>query len=317
MSLRPVNQRIQSSSERGSSGQGQLIKVLGQSGAAGRILGAIIQNTGQNRMRRSRSGEGRIPQQAIDVFQQSARAILTRKTAASKAGGAPRRKVQSAGPPEVFRETPGPSALPPPRIFNVPSRDFLTGGKPVVQFPAGAAIPPDPIDQIVSPRPIPALPPAKPKVAPVSLHKSIIKSIGTGLSGAITQRLGGQSKAVPIVAAAAGAAGRVLPALGRVLGSRTVAAGATGIGIGSLFGGGGGDACQAGFHFAKDGSGRCVRNRRMNFGNARAARRSVRRLKGARKLLQDIEKMMPRRPAPRARAQHHHHPHHHPAAGGN
>lgn len=63
----------------------------------------------------------------------------------------------------------------------------------------------------------------------------------------------------------------------------------------------GGGAVPRGYHLAKDGSGRVVRNRRMNYGNARAARRAIRRIKGARKLLQDIEKQMPRR-AVRARA---------------
>jgi len=147
----------------------------------------------------------------------------------------------------------------------------------------------------------------------VSLHKSILKGIGGGLSSGISSRI--QSKIAPGIIAApviASAAGRVLPAIGRVLGSRTVAAGATGIGIGSLFGGGGAAVCPSGEHLAKDGSGRCVRNRRMNFGNARAARRSVRRLKGARKLLRDIEKMMPTKTRARRQPTHHHHP----AAGG-
>ena len=91
-------------------------------------------------------------------------------------------------------------------------------------------------------------------------------------------------------------------AIGRAAGSRTAAA----VGAGALAGqlllpDGSAGACPSGWHLAKDGSGRCVRNRRMNFGNARAARRSVRRLKGARKLLQDIERMMPRRSAARPR----------------
>lgn len=94
---------------------------------------------------------------------------------------------------------------------------------------------------------------------------------------------------------------RVGRAAGRVLTGRTAAAAGAGVLVGQLLPDGSTGACPSGFHAAKDGSGRCVRNRRMNFGNARAARRSVRRLKGARKLLQDIEKMMPRRPAARPR----------------
>ncbi len=43
------------------------------------------------------------------------------------------------------------------------------------------------------------------------------------------------------------------------------------------------------------------KRRRMNFSNGKAARRAIRRIKGTRKLLQDIEKQLPRRAAPRRR----------------
>ena len=89
--------------------------------------------------------------------------------------------------------------------------------------------------------------------------------------------------------------------VGRRLTGRTAAAAGLGVALGQTFHGAVDGACPSGSHLAKDGSGRCVKNRRMNFGNARAARRSVRRLKGARKLLKDIESMMPRRSAPRSR----------------
>ena len=97
-------------------------------------------------------------------------------------------------------------------------------------------------------------------------------------------------------------AGRVGAAAGRVLTGRVATGAAIGVAAAQLVSidpvtG----QCPSGWHPAKDGSQRCVRNRRMNFGNARAARRSVRRIKGATKLLRDIEKLMPRRPAPRAR----------------
>ena len=45
-----------------------------------------------------------------------------------------------------------------------------------------------------------------------------------------------------------------------------------------------GGMCPSGYHPAKDGSGRCVRNRRMNVANPRALRRSIRRVKGFDKL---------------------------------
>ena len=51
--------------------------------------------------------------------------------------------------------------------------------------------------------------------------------------------------------------------------------------------GGGADngaCCPSGFHLAKDGSGRCVRNRSMNVCNPRALRRAIRREKGFGKL---------------------------------
>ena len=49
-------------------------------------------------------------------------------------------------------------------------------------------------------------------------------------------------------------------------------------------GGAGTGCCPRGFHLAKDGSGRCVRNRRMNVANPRALRRSMRRVQGFEKL---------------------------------
>lgn len=46
----------------------------------------------------------------------------------------------------------------------------------------------------------------------------------------------------------------------------------------------GAGCCPSGYHLAKDGSGRCVRNRRMNVANPRALRRSMRRVQGFEKL---------------------------------
>jgi len=143
----------------------------------------------------------------------------------------------------------------------------------------------------------------------VSIHKSILGAVKAGVSARIQQKIA--------PAAIIGVAGRVLPGLGRA-----ASAGSIGAGVATLFGGGGGaqgGACLVGEHLNKqDGVGGpagtyCVKNRRMNVGNARAARRAVRRLKGARKLLRDIEKMMPTRSTRRRAPAHHHHP----AAGGN
>ena len=128
------------------------------------------------------------------------------------------------------------------------------------------------------------------------------------------------SQQMSIFAALPALAGPARAAAGGILGrvfrspvARGIAGGVAGSAlVGALSGGDG--ACPSGWHLNKqDGVGGaagtyCVRNRRTNFGNARAARRSVRRLKGARKLLKDIEKMMPRAPARRRAPDHHHHP---------
>ena len=42
--------------------------------------------------------------------------------------------------------------------------------------------------------------------------------------------------------------------------------------------------CPTGYHYAKDGSGRLVRNRRMNIANPRALRRAMRRVQGFEKM---------------------------------
>jgi len=59
----------------------------------------------------------------------------------------------------------------------------------------------------------------------------------------------------------------------------------TATGPGVLPGGGrGGQMMPSGYHFAKDGSGRLVRNRRMNVANPRALRKAMRRVQGFEKL---------------------------------
>jgi len=58
----------------------------------------------------------------------------------------------------------------------------------------------------------------------------------------------------------------------------------TAAGPGVLPGGGRGQIMPSGYHYAKDGSGRIVRNRRMNVANPRALRRSMRRVQGFEKL---------------------------------
>lgn len=45
-----------------------------------------------------------------------------------------------------------------------------------------------------------------------------------------------------------------------------------------------------------------IKSKRMNAGNAKAARRAIRRIKSVRNLLKSIEAELPRRPAPRGRS---------------
>ena len=58
----------------------------------------------------------------------------------------------------------------------------------------------------------------------------------------------------------------------------------TAAGPGVLPGGGQGTMVPSGYHWAKDGSGRLVRNRRMNVANPKALRRAMRRAQGFEKL---------------------------------
>lgn len=67
--------------------------------------------------------------------------------------------------------------------------------------------------------------------------------------------------------------------------------------------------CPSGYHFEKQGKGYCVRNRRMNPLNPRAARRSIRRIKGVQKISADIRKALPKARTSRRATPAGHHPH--------
>lgn len=149
---------------------------------------------------------------------------------------------------------------------------------------------------------------------------SIWADIGRGLLGAVGTRLqreitgtpqvpiksfptvAGTAQTPPIIggtpqvttAGVLPGVGAIARGAGRVLTGRGATIGTAGFALGTMVNGGAG-GCPSGFHPAKDGSGRCVRNRRMNVANPRAARRAIRRIKGMRKLLQDIEKQLPRK----------------------
>jgi len=113
--------------------------------------------------------------------------------------------------------------------------------------------------------------------------------IGTAVSG------GGKPMPPPQFPVAPGTIGGAIS----FPGGMTVSSAYTGGGRGGKFGGGTrlatfqagqaaaaavGGVCPSGFHPAKDGSGKCVRNRRMNVANPRALRRSMRRVQGFEKL---------------------------------
>ena len=78
------------------------------------------------------------------------------------------------------------------------------------------------------------------------------------------------------------------PGIGAMPGTLAAAAGRapmafSGVGLGAQAPAPG-QPCPSGYHLAKDGSGRMVRNRRMNVANPRALRRSMRRVQGFEKL---------------------------------
>lgn len=311
MSFPTRNQPI-TPGERGSLGGRPAPRVSASSGGTlNAILGAILQKKAAGSRRVKSNGGGKLTKSQLDRFLQLPRSILTRETAAKRAAAVSKPKSAVRPAPPVLSSKPGVplermAGLPPDNRFSVPSRDFLTGGQPV-----GSIFPPTPT------LPTPTAP-ARTQEKAVSIWADLGKGISKAVVGGVSQRVSAAiapKSAAAIIGPAIATAGRVMPAIGRVLGSRTVAAAGTGAVIGSMLGGnGGGGACPAGWHPNKqDGVGGpagtyCVRNRRMNVGNARAARRSVRRLKGARKLLQDIERMMPRKKAARRQPAHHHHP---------
>lgn len=93
---------------------------------------------------------------------------------------------------------------------------------------------------------------------------------------------------IPAMSRVPQAAQKLLPEVGGAI---------AGYAAGSLMAGDGNGACPVGFHLDKKTRSRCVRNRRMNPLNGRAASRAIRRIKGARKMLQKIERQLPKQRA--------------------
>ena len=110
-------------------------------------------------------------------------------------------------------------------------------------------------------------------------RKPVVRAVVTAGAGAAAVEAGQQLVApaqAPPGARALVPGGAVFPGGAIPVGAP---AGVRRPGVAGMVGG-----CPTGYHLAKDGSGRWVRNRRMNVANPRALRRSMRRVKGFEKL---------------------------------
>lgn len=140
----------------------------------------------------------------------------------------------------------------------------------------------------------------------------VIKKVAPTIIGGM---IGGPVGAVVAGAGAGGAARsppKQLPAPGRQVVGQMTFPGGTSIGLGlqapqqQVLGpydpSRGTGMVPSGYHYAKDGSGRIVRNRRMNVANPRALRRAMRRAQGFEKLAKRAINFNKRvRPARRAK----------------
>jgi len=229
------------------------------------------------------------------------------------------------------RDTPKPAAASPSKVLDRSNerlgilRRIRTRGRSA--GPA-RAVSPELIRE--TPRVTRPLPPdinvPTPGAPQVSIHRELLGIARERILGAARGRVGGpsggarQASMIALPAPVLAAGGRIAAGGVRRV-ARAVGLFAAGAQVGSFFARNDDGSCPVGTHPIKqDGvhgpaGSYCVRNRRMNVGNARAARRSVARLKGTRKLLRNIEKMMPtrttRRRAPAVHHDHHgHHDHH-------
>lgn len=128
------------------------------------------------------------------------------------------------------------------------------------------------------------------RVALPVLANTILPGAGPVVAGAMSARS-------PARAPAMGFAPQTLPTLARTAGPTLMRAGFTdwlpdvgvpGPGVFSQ------TKPPAGYHLSKRPPYKFVKNRRMNPANPKAARRAIRRIKATRKLLQDIERQLPK-----------------------
>ena len=192
-----------------------------------------------------------------------------------------------------------------------PTREAAVLG-PVTSTPAPQSIADIKPRLPVTQTPVKAPPAGSGIIEQTENEMSLLADIGRGLANIgltrVAQRAGVLPGGAPAQANILPALGPIVTGAGRVLTSPagrraagTVVATAAGVAGGNLMTGGGvdpgqpGNGCASGFHPDKETRTRCVRNRRMNYGNGTAARRAIRRIKGTRRMLQDIERSLPKR----------------------
>ncbi len=113
------------------------------------------------------------------------------------------------------------------------------------------------------------------KVAKPLIGSALFGPVVGGVIGASAAASSASKALVPVAPVAPPS----MPGVGMIAAQAAGAAAAGYMGARAM-----GGVCPSGYHPAKDGSGRCVRNRRMNVANPRALRRSMRRVQGFEKL---------------------------------
>jgi len=112
--------------------------------------------------------------------------------------------------------------------------------------------------------------------------------IGGPIGAAVGGGLGGMKPTPPMIPPPGSIGGAVSFPGGMSISAAVVPSGGKGgmrvMRPGPAIAPGAGGACPSGYHLAKDGSGRWVRNRRMNVANPKALRRAMRRAQGFEKL---------------------------------
>lgn len=122
-----------------------------------------------------------------------------------------------------------------------------------------------------------------------------------GSIGSILGKVAGVAKIIPGIGTAVSIASGAISLGSSLLGRPTAAAPGGGVRVPTVAAARGGAAKKKGYKTGVSPLGtygeRRLKHRRMNAGNAKAARRSIRRIKAVRHLLQSIERELPHRKA--------------------